>query len=43
MPTRIELNVQTGKQSIIELTQAEVEERVNDFVDLVQFDISLID
>ena len=25
MPTRIEVNVQTGKQSIIELTQAEID------------------
>ncbi len=32
-----------GTDRLIELTQAEVEERVNDFVDLVQFDISLVD
>jgi sugar/nucleoside kinase (ribokinase family) len=32
-----------GTDRLVELTQQDVEERVNDFVDLVQFDISLVD
>jgi hypothetical protein len=32
-----------GTERLGELTEEDVEERVNDFVDLVQFDIALVD
>ncbi|HYV91129.1 MAG TPA: PfkB family carbohydrate kinase [Chitinophagales bacterium] len=32
-----------GTDRLVELTEEDVEERVNDFVDLVQFDIALVD
>jgi sugar/nucleoside kinase (ribokinase family) len=32
-----------GIDRIVELTEEDIEERVNDFVDLVQFDIALVD
>jgi len=32
-----------GIERIVELTEEDIEERVNDFVDLVQFDIALVD
>ena len=32
-----------GTERLMELTEEDVEERVNDFVDLVQFDIALVD
>ena len=32
-----------GTERLVELTDEEIEERVNDFVDLVQFDIALVD
>lgn len=32
-----------GTERLIELTEEDIEERVNDFVDLVQFDIALVD
>jgi sugar/nucleoside kinase (ribokinase family) len=32
-----------GTERLLELTEEDIEERVNDFVDLVQFDIALVD
>ena len=32
-----------GTERLVELTEEDIEERVNDFVDLVQFDIALVD
>ncbi len=32
-----------GTERLVELTEQDIEERVNDFVDLVQFDIALVD
>ena len=32
-----------GTERLTELTEDDIEERVNDFVDLVQFDIALVD
>jgi hypothetical protein len=32
-----------GTERIVNLSHSEIEERIQDFIDLVQFDISLVD